>query len=152
MKEFRPGQGTTPRVPPPEPGRRSPAGPLRLGRRARGGRLRGEAPALDVAEGDPPVPDVAEGDGCGEVLVAGAAVSGGVPTDVKTSTAVPAATTATRVLPTNTALRRARLCRTRRSASSRRSSARLRLTFRCDMDDSRDILGRHHKTRRITRR
>lgn len=70
----------------------------------------------------------------GETDTAGAAVSGGLPSEVTTSTPVATATTATSVTATSTNLRLARLCLTCRAASSRRSSARLRLTFLCDMN------------------
>jgi hypothetical protein len=85
------------------------------------------------AEGDA-VGDVAEGDGEGEALAAGAVVSGGLPTEAYTKTPVPATITATRAAVTYTNLRTTRLRCSRNLASSRRTAARLRLTFRCDMD------------------
>ncbi|RVX41685.1 hypothetical protein EDD27_4250 [Nonomuraea polychroma] len=75
--------------------------------------------------------DAAGGDG--DVLATGAVVVGAL-TWVTTSTAVAAPTTATRAAVTYMIRRLSRLRCSRRSASSRRRAARLRLTFRCDMD------------------
>jgi len=110
----------------------------------------------EVAWGDAPeagdfdgVTDrVAEAEGPGEALAwmpeaegdafaTGVEVSGD-PEEMKISTPVATATTATTPAAAKVIFRRFRLRSSRRLASSRRMAARIRFTFRCDIGHSRD--------------
>ncbi len=83
--------------------------------------------------GEPP------GAGLGrEVFVTGAEAVPGERSDTSTSAAVTTAAVVTTPAATHRARRARRLACSRRLASSRRSSARLRLTFLCDIRHSRE--------------
>lgn len=74
----------------------------------------------------------AEGEGCGELLAAGMVVVG-ESGRANTTTPITPATTTTTAAVMYVIRRIKRLRRASRRAASRRSSARLRFTFRCDI-------------------